>query len=278
MNENRLRDEIEKQKQIQNRMIIQIVFVSCIYLILTGIVHYFFRSKGKNTTIGDQVKQFTYTLILLPLIMITLLLDAFRVIILKLRKQKEITLEDTFTQKIFNVGNVPNRNDWIVIFSNVLFFMVVQTFFFRYVVSKQYENVLVSKLEMVKTLASKNENVKQYIEEFKRETIANYKNIATEKEIKRNIENKKLTLKYCWSLIIIVTVVLTGLAIYSVYGHLSGSHKWTLPDTLNMLFVLLAYSTEIFFYFFIVRKYEFVGDNYIITNVLQHKLNELCPN
>jgi hypothetical protein len=278
MNENRLKDEIEKQKQIQNRMIIQIVVVSCIYLILTGIVHYFFRAKGTNTTMADQVKQFLYTLLLLPLIIITLCLDAIRIIILKLRKQKEVTLEDTFTKNIFNVGNVPNRNDWIVIFSNVLFFMVVQTFFFRYVVSKQYENVLVSKLQMVKTLVSKNESVKQQVEEFKQNTIAKYKDIAVEKEIKRNIENKKLTFQYCWSLIIIVTTILTGLAIYSIYGHLSGSHKWTLPDTLNILFVLLAYSTEVFFYFFIVRKYEFVGDNYIITNVLQHKLNELCPN
>lgn len=39
-------------------------------------------------------------------------------------------------------------------------------------------------------------------------------------------------------------------------------------STLCLLFVTLAYCTELFFFFFIVRKYEFVGDHYIISDIV----------
>ena len=48
--------------------------------------------------------------------------------------------------------NYLNRNDLIPIFLNVIFFIIVQTIFFIYVASKQFENVLKEKLNIVKVL------------------------------------------------------------------------------------------------------------------------------
>lgn len=164
-----------------------------------------------------------------------------------------------------------NRSDWIVILSNVLFFMLVQTAFFWYIASKQYENVLSSKLDTLKLLASKNSTFKRKLDNFKDEYISKHEQKAKELETERAKLNKKLTWKYCGKLIVVTTLVLFAIVIS--YFFVKG-RPWNDVDTLNMIFVTLAYCTELFFFFFIVREYEFVGDNYILTSVLQNIINE----
>lgn len=160
--------------------------------------------------------------------------------------------------------NCFDRNDWLVIIANVLFFMVVQTLFFKYIASQQYEEVLISKLDMIKLAMQKNPAFKRQILELKKDYQEKYKNIAKEQEARREIINRDLTWKYCTLLIVITVAIFVGIAVF-----VKSKRGWEDIDTLNMLFVTLAYSTELFFFFFIVRKYEFVGDNYILTNVLQ---------
>lgn len=160
--------------------------------------------------------------------------------------------------------NCFDRNDWLVILANVLFFMVVQTLFFKYVASQQYEDVLVSKLEMIKLAMQKNPAFKRQILELKKDYQQKYQKLAKEQEAKREIINRDLTWKYCTQLIVFTVAVFVGIAVF-----VKSKRGWEDIDSLNMLFVTLAYSTELFFFFFIVRKYEFVGDNYILTNVLQ---------
>ena len=160
--------------------------------------------------------------------------------------------------------NCFDRNDWLVIIANVLFFMVVQTLFFKYIASQQYENVLISKLDMIKLAMQKNPAFKRQILELKKDYQQKYEKIAKEQQAKREIINRDLTWKYCTQLIVFTVTIFIGIAVF-----VKSKRGWQNIDTLNMLFVTLAYSTELFFFFFIVRKYEFVGDNYILTNVLQ---------
>jgi hypothetical protein len=163
------------------------------------------------------------------------------------------------------------RGDWIVVFSNVLFFMVVQTAFFWYIASRQYENVLISKLEMFKLAAQKNSTFKRKLKTIQEEYTKKYKSQADQLAKEREKINKELTWKYCGKLIVVVSGII-GLLVLS-YFFVKGK-SWNNVDTLNMLFVTLAYCTELFFFFFIVRKYEFVGDNYILTNLFQNILND----
>ena len=45
--------------------------------------------------------------------------------------------------------------------------------------------------------------------------------------------------------------------------------NWNDVYTLCLIFVLLAYGTELLFFLFIVKKYEFVGDFYILNNLFK---------
>jgi hypothetical protein len=126
-------------------------------------------------------------------------------------------------------------------------------------------HVLVSKLEMIKLAIQKNPAFKRQILELKKDYQQKYETIAKKQEARREIINRDLTWKYCTSLIVLTALIFASIAIF-----VKSKRGWENIDTLNMLFVTLAYSTELFFFFFIVRKYEFVGDNYILTNVLQN--------
>jgi len=160
------------------------------------------------------------------------------------------------------------RNDWIIILSNVLFFMVVQTLFFVFIASKQYENVLVAKLELVKSIYTKFPDIKQALLETKDAYIQSKENIVKEQAKKRTRANKDLIWKYCGVPILIVLFTL----FYFVFVNVS-KEAWSEVDTLGMLYVALGYLTELCFFFFIVKKYEFVGDQYIVSNVLQDVIN-----
>lgn len=176
-----------------------------------------------------------------------------------------------FIKILWSPFNCFSRSVWIVILSNVIFFMIVQTAFFWYIASKQYENVLDSKLNMLKLLASKNSYIKRKLYNIKDDYTAKYKSKVEELERERIKYNKELTWDYCGKLIVIVLCIIIAL-VFS-YIFIKG-HPWNNIDTLNMIFVTLAYCTELFFFFFIVRKYEFVGDNYILTNVIQNVMNK----
>jgi hypothetical protein len=53
---------------------------------------------------------------------------------------------------------------------------------------------------------------------------------------------------------------------------IKSKRKWNNVDNLSLLFVTLAYCTELFFFFFIVRKYEFVGDHQIISDIIDNSI------
>ena len=53
---------------------------------------------------------------------------------------------------------------------------------------------------------------------------------------------------------------------------MKSKRKWNDVDSLSLLFVILAYCTELFFFFFIVRKYEFVGDHQIISDIIDNSI------
>ena len=69
----------------------------------------------------------------------------------------------SFNYKKLNV----NENDWVIILTNVLFFTIVQILFFKFIASKQYETVLVSKLDIIKRYSKKNPKFKEFIDKNK---------------------------------------------------------------------------------------------------------------
>ena len=160
------------------------------------------------------------------------------------------------------------KYDWIVIFSNVIFFMVVQSLFFIAIASKQYENVLANKMDFVSRFVSKSSMSKQKLKDLKDTFLQQNIGIAEGQHKQRMQENKKYIKKFCVYPIMAAVAVLLCIIYY-----FKTDLPWTSIDSLNLTLVMLAYATELYFFFFIVRKFEFVGDHYIIANTFKEASN-----
>lgn len=164
---------------------------------------------------------------------------------------------------------IPKPNDWIIILANVLFFMVVQTYFFKYIASQQYEYVLETKLQFLRTLAKHNPEFAYLIQHSNRDAQEKYKKTAESQHEQRKKANDSLEFMYCWIPIICTSALIVAIIFFK-------HQKWTRIDTYNLLFVMLAYSTELFIFFFVIRKYLFIGDNNLWTRILDKQLVRKC--
>ena len=164
---------------------------------------------------------------------------------------------------MFSIKECIDRNDLIPVLSNVIFFVIVQTLFFKYVASKQYEVVLESKLDFIKTICNNDPYLKSKIYDFKDKYLEENKEKVEQQEKIRNEKNMKLYYMYSG-----IPFVVFSLMLLHIIFIMKSKRKWNDVDTLSLLFVTLAYCTELFFFFFIVRKYEFVGDHYIISETI----------
>jgi hypothetical protein len=143
--------------------------------------------------------------------------------------------------------------------------MVVQTMFFVFVASKQYETVLVSKIDLVKAVYDKFPNIKESLIKTKNKYVQDNSELVSKQKKARKKENEHLLWRYCGVPIVIALVAMAYLLMFS-----RSREPWSNVDTLGLMYVMLGYLTELCFFFFIVRKYEFVGDQYIVSNVSQN--------
>jgi hypothetical protein len=155
------------------------------------------------------------------------------------------------------------RNEWIIILTNVIFFMVVQTLFFKFIASKQYENVLENKLDMVKDFVKRNPKMRDNLKISKSENKKKLDPIAKKQLKEREKLNRELTWLYCG-----IPIVITAVCMAYVLFVMKKTREWSTVDSLGVFYVIFAYSTEILFFFFMVKKYEFVGDQYIVSSAL----------
>lgn len=155
--------------------------------------------------------------------------------------------------------NYLNRNDVIPIFTNVIFFIVVQTIFFLYIASKQFENVLKDKLNFIKELSENNVYVYNIIQKLKKDYTEgkNYSYIVRQ----RDKYNNQILLIYCG----IPSCVIVICLIYILF-FMKSEKSWSNVDSLSLFFVTFAYITEIFFFFCVIYQYIFIGDQTIIYN------------
>ena len=85
--------------------------------------------------------------------------------------------------------------------------------------------------------------------------------IAKKQAEKRDIYNKELMKKWLGTFLL-ATVIL----IYNRYKLKSSGKKWTFATT-NLWLVVFGYLTEMFFFFGVIRQYEFYSDHKIYYNL-----------
>lgn len=171
----------------------------------------------------------------------------------------------TLSEFTTTVRNCIPLNDWVIIYVNVIFFIIVQTFFFRYIASKQYEDVLKQKIEIIKLYSEKFPTEKEKIDKYVKDYLKTNKNKIQDQHNKRSEKNVILENTYCWNFLK-VTIVLLLLTLYI------SKEQWTSLHTFGLILVVLGYTTELLFFYLIVRKYEFVGDHKITSEISKNLL------
>jgi hypothetical protein len=173
---------------------------------------------------------------------------------------------------IINTIKKLNNYTWLNIFTTVLFFIVVQTLFFQYIASKQYDNILLYKSSFISQLGNYNSSIKELINVLKTNAKENLKENAEKSKNKRDILNYKLLVKYCLFPIIIVSFILL---IILIYTFTQKTKKWSYIESISLLLILGSYLTELYFFFFIIRNYEIIGDHEIFYKSLNSFSNNL---
>lgn len=156
----------------------------------------------------------------------------------------------------------------IVGVSNVLFFMVVQIFFFWFIASREIDRVVLDKAEVLMLLRDRlrEEKLNETAEALDAIVVSKRRNKEQEaKEKNRQRVQSNLRLVYRWIVpcIVVVVVVLVGLVWYNHRQHysLQYAHK------VGLGLVVCAYITEVLFFLTVVSNYIMVSDSDIVREV-----------
>ena len=165
---------------------------------------------------------------------------------------------------------VPNM---IILISNVIFFIIVQTWFFTNYASKQINTVVEDKLNVLNEYLKYDTSVRQNIANYKKSD--EYKNIqkkSIDNSNWRDEQNWKATKKYISPVLLFFVACLIIYISILVFPGIKTT-PWKGPDWAVLSLVVFAYTTELFFYFGMVRQYIFYGDH-----AITHKLYENLEN
>lgn len=152
--------------------------------------------------------------------------------------------------------------DAVVSMSNVLFFMTVQILFFWFIASRQVDEVVRSKAEVLLLLRRRMEGEGmtfpvQLLDTVVLDGIGKHRSAASEERRNRNRLNLSLTLRWILPPILVVAAVLSALYVY----NRRAGRSFTPAHWIGMALVILAYGTELLFFLFVVRPYIMVSDS-----------------
>jgi hypothetical protein len=139
--------------------------------------------------------------------------------------------------------------------------MVIQTFFFKYIVSKEFDVILEEKFNTIKYYISHDDEMDKDFKKFKEDYIKNNINKVKDQKQKRENINNKLYLYHCIIPILVVFILL----IITLLSNLKG--EWEYSTTLSILLVLGVYIPEVLIFLFVIKKYIHLGNINILTTI-----------
>ena len=166
-------------------------------------------------------------------------------------------------------------NSFIISF-NILFFLIVLFIFFWYVLSVQFEVIILNKTELITLYAQNDPSVNQAVTAYVQSiNLPELQAAAEADETARNKSNLNLLIGYpatsnnpfpvfVWY--IILSIVTFGLFIWlCVHAAKNGL---TSGDKLLLFLLVLSFITEVIFYFAVVNTWEFIGDYEILKTFM----------
>jgi hypothetical protein len=161
-----------------------------------------------------------------------------------------------------------NKHEIFLLLFSIMIFMIIQTLFFHFIISKEYNEVLNEKMNSIKYFFSNNKNLKIKFDEFKTNYLIKNKKIAEEQTKKRENINNVLYIKHCVIPILVVFVIM----IIFLFIYLGNKKHWSFLHVFNLFLILIVYIPEFIIYFFVIKKYQYIGNNEIIYK-MYNKIN-----
>ena len=165
--------------------------------------------------------------------------------------------------------SLANNETWIVNVVNLLFFALVQTLFFIFVASRIESDVVKRKGEallQLRQLISKHpcerfRHLGCFIDRAVVEARISRQAHVIREEASREESNIDLLRRWLGPVILTLTILVGLLFLRGAYGrYRSGTPIMSVVGGVGLLMVVLAYTTELLFYFGVVRRYQHIGD------------------
>ena len=151
-------------------------------------------------------------------------------------------------------------NHVILISVNILAFIVIQTSFFYFVGSQQLNKVITNKIGIIKSFIKYDDSYKTGVKNFvKSKSIQDILKKAEEEEETRTLQNIEIIKQWIGPPLIAMLSIL----VLAIIILIATKSKWTGVDNVGISLVFTAYLTELFIFFGIINRYEFLGDNTI---------------
>ena len=173
------------------------------------------------------------------------------------------------------IETLSDKNEVFLILINIIIFMIVQTLFFKFIISTEYETFVKEKLNTVNYYLDRDQDAKDIMIDYKNNNIEIIKKEALGQQEFRNDKNKFLYIYYCIIPIIFVVLLFIVIIILNYKSIIfKKSEKFGGIHYFNFALVLLVYVPNIVIFFFVVKKYQFIGNIEIFSTIYNNIINK----
>lgn len=158
----------------------------------------------------------------------------------------------------------------VVSLVNVLFFAVVQTLFYKYIGSRELDRTVKHKSSILRTVRENLE--KNHLEApvllldaaVLRAGVTKRQE-ARVKAAERNAANNRLIMRWIGPILFLLLLVIIALVLF----NRKKDRSFEFAHWFGMALVVFVYVPEILFFFFVIERYQMVGDYELANGALQ---------
>lgn len=176
---------------------------------------------------------------------------------------------DVSTYSKFIMAEVFSPLNIFIIMFNILFFLIVLVLFFWFILSPQFQSIVLDKADIISLLGDSNFKIKTaiggYLGTIDFDVLEAKANVDS---IDRTvINNKNFVDTLLGWFIVIGLVTLASLVFLIKHARKEGGGIKT-SDWILLLLLVFSFTTEIIFYLVVVKPWQFIGDYELIKTYL----------
>jgi len=157
-----------------------------------------------------------------------------------------------------------DSKDILIIGITSLFFILFVIFLFEVLLSKLPEILNDKEMSLITDFAKYNEQLKQKLELSANTDNSNLKILADNDRNDREKYNKDLFIKYMLPWIIVISLFIILVIIYTFYKKI----PYTKYDMIPLTLTIFAFLSEILFYFILIVQWKYINENIFYKYVL----------